>query len=144
MNQSRTSNFVFPKKTGLTYFFAWYFSPPSRYYSASWAVAISAWKCINITAAKKPCKFEFYTYSNIKEWLIAYENKVLVDVILSNGIIDVWFAPFPDTALLSKKTAGFLPPPPPLLWSKQRIESGSKMRQMASESVSIFKRFPFL
>ena len=51
--------------------------------------------------------------SNIKEWIISDENKVLVDVILSNGMIDIGLAPFPGTAMSSKKTADFLPPPPP-------------------------------
>ena len=33
------------------------------------------------------------------------ENKALVDVILSNGLIDIRFAPFPGTAMSSKKNA---------------------------------------
>ena len=130
MNQTRTLNFVFQKKkkkkkTGVAYFFAWYFSPPSRYFSALWAVGISVWKCINITAAKNPCKFAFYTCSNMKEWLIAYKNKVLVDAILSNDMIDVWFAPFPGISM-----SGFLshPPPPfpPFPWSEIAVTLKSK------------------
>ena len=41
------------------------------------------------------------------------ENKALVDVILSNGLIDIRFASFPGTAMSSKKNAESLPPPPP-------------------------------
>ena len=51
-----------------------------------------------------------------KERAIEYENKVLVDVILSNGLIDIWFAPFPGTAMsLQRNMPAFfpLPPPPP-------------------------------
>ena len=40
--------------------------------------------------------------------------EVLVDVILSKGLIDRFLAPFPGTAMSSKKNGDFpLPPPPP-------------------------------
>ena len=40
------------------------------------------------------------------------ENKALVYVILSNGLINIRFALFPRTAMSSKKNAEFLTPPP--------------------------------
>ena len=43
----------------------------------------------------------------------AYDNKFLVDAILSKGLIDIWFAPFPGTAMSSKKTAYFFLSPSP-------------------------------
>ena len=42
------------------------------------------------------------------------ENTALFDVIPCNGLIDTRFAPFPGTAMSSKKNAEFLFSPPPL------------------------------
>ena len=49
------------------------------------------------------------------------ESKALVDVILSNGLLDIRFAPFPDTAMSSKKNTRFLPPPPPPYPKNERM-----------------------
>ena len=46
------------------------------------------------------------------------EKKALVDVILSNGLNDIRFAPFPGTAMPSKKNAEFLSPAPSLGYRK--------------------------
>ena len=73
-------------------------------------------ECINVKAMKKFGKFALYMCSDI--WNPGWKNDqlILVDVILSNGLIDIWFIPFPSTAVSSKKYVGFLPPSSP--WNR--------------------------